>query len=254
MVWSADQHRDPLRGLRVGDSEEISPRDCLTVAEARVMGFDTAPKAKLFWEKLGKKETRAHLPTPNGATPIFLETFKPGTILKGELSFDTFLLREPWVGEQLGFQEKAALLLPEQLVIVSQKKYEDLLQQELALYDVFNSISKGQLQKVLDNLTEIRERDAPGENEFFLQISWGAGWRAKTIAEQIDQQFLYGEVNATERFFQDPYDRRYALADFRPLGLGQHSFLSPKTRRLVMEDDTPAWPMGWVKVKLEKAA
>ena len=50
VVWSADQHRDPLRGLRIGDSGEVPPQDFLTVAEVRVMGFNTTPKAELFWE------------------------------------------------------------------------------------------------------------------------------------------------------------------------------------------------------------
>jgi CRISPR-associated protein Csm5 len=252
VVWSADQHRDPLRGLRIGDSAEVPPQDFMTVAEVRVMGFNTTPKAELFWERLGRREVRAHLSVPHGATPIFLEMLEPKTTLKGELSFNMFLLGEAWVGDQLGFQEKAALLFPEKLVAVCQKKYEDLFQQDLALYDAFNTISKGQLEKVVDNLSNLQTTEAPKENEFFLQLSWGAGWQAKTVADQLDQRFLHEEVNKTRRFFQDRRDRPYALADFRLLTHGQRRLLSPKTRRLVMDGDTPAWPLGWVKVSLEK--
>ena len=178
--------------------------------------------------------------------------FEPKKPLEGELSFDMFLLGESWVRDQLGFQEKADLLLPEQLVAVCQKKYEELFQQDLALYDTFNTISKGQLEKVVDNLSDLQKTETPKENEFFLQLSWGAGWQAKTVADQLDQRFLSTEVNSTRRFFQDSRDRPYALADFRLLTHGQRRLLSPKTRRLVMEGDTPAWPLGWVKVSLEK--
>jgi len=47
-------------------------------------------------------------------------------------------------------------------------------------------------------------------------------------------------------------ERDYAVADGLFFSSGQDEFPSPKTRRLVMEGDTPAWPVGWVKVSLEK--
>ena len=84
-VWAKDPHHDPLRGLRVSDSAEVSPSDYLTISDVRVMGFNLDPP-KLFWEQLGRRGW--HHDTPDEATRIFLETLTPRTILEGELVRD----------------------------------------------------------------------------------------------------------------------------------------------------------------------
>ena len=261
-VWSKGPQCDPLRILRIGDSTEIAAQDSLTISEARVTGFHIKPGAPpeidIFWERLGKKESWKHLPkhlsTPHNATPTFLETLTPGTCLEGELSFNTFLLEEQEVQERLNFREKSSLLVPEQLIQACQNRYQALFQQELFLFRVLDSKSEGQFTKVVEHLMRIQEKETLLENEFTLQLSWGTGWRAKTVADQINQIFLLRTINTKDIFIQDTEDRPYALADFQILPSSrQIALLSPKTRRLVMEGDTPVYPLGWVKVSLQEA-
>jgi CRISPR-associated protein Csm5 len=231
-----DQHHDPLRGLRIGDSNEVSPREYLTISDVRVMGFD-ADSLEVVWKRFG----------------IFLETLhpEPETLLTGELSFSTFLLEDPEVKKHLDFEGKTDLLLPDQLPALCQKKYLLLLQQELGLYKALKTTSNRQLTKVVGTLTNIQQQSETfGKNEFLLQLSWGTGWRAKTVGDHIGEKLLRQINREKQNWFQPQKD--YAIADGRFFSSEHGKFTSPKTRRLVMDGDTPAWPLGWVKVSLEK--
>jgi CRISPR-associated protein Csm5 len=78
-----------------------------------------------------------------------------------------------------------------------------------------------------------------GENEFFAQIGWGAGWESKTLGSELLATDKVAFENVLDRF-RMTRGRRQA-GDAFPVS------------RVVALDDTaqPYAPLGWVKVRLE---
>ena len=70
------------------------------------------------------------------------------------------------------------------------------------------------------------------ERQFFLQMSWGTGWMAKTIGLAMDDGAFFGVV---DRFRLDK---------------GRNAEIFPKTRKLVERGNLAEMPLGWVRVDL----
>jgi CRISPR-associated protein Csm5 len=79
-----------------------------------------------------------------------------------------------------------------------------------------------------------------GENECLLQVGWGTGWLSKTFG-----QLLQEDAQAFERMLKD-----YRMTRGGKRNLGDPF---PRSRHLVRVGEHPAIPLGWMKVRLEKA-
>ncbi len=76
-----------------------------------------------------------------------------------------------------------------------------------------------------------------GKSEWLMQIGWGTGWKANTLNNIVTEH---------KRFEQD------VLKKYR-MGKGNYNPPSqfPKSRKLMLLDDTPAIPLGWIKCRLD---
>jgi CRISPR-associated protein Csm5 len=79
-------------------------------------------------------------------------------------------------------------------------------------------------------------------NEFIVQIGWGAGWESKTLGS--------GLLRADDQAFERLLDR-YRMTKEQNRRPGDPF---PKSRHLALDHHGhPSEPLGWVKVRLEKA-
>lgn len=74
---------------------------------------------------------------------------------------------------------------------------------------------------------------------FFLQLGWGGGWDSKTFGEHL---------RADERVFAD-LTKSYNLLRKGSYKSGQ---TFPKSRRVVIQNDHPQLPLGWIEVHMER--
>jgi CRISPR-associated protein Csm5 len=77
-------------------------------------------------------------------------------------------------------------------------------------------------------------------DEFLLQLGWGGGWDSKTFAHVLtkDRSAFYRVVKKYQ-----PMDRQDSY---------KQGARYPKSRRVVVQDEQAVFPLGWVKVKMER--
>lgn len=88
---------------------------------------------------------------------------------------------------------------------------------------------------------EFKRKRIDERSEFFLQLGWGGGWDSKTFG------LLLSENEAV-------FSQLVSIYGKRLIRQGKHEVGDrfPKTRRVVIRDDKPAWPLGWIHVKMER--
>ncbi len=239
-LGGSDANYDFMRALHIGDSLIPCDAGALSDQEHLVhLGVHCLPpvlkKVQVYTAKSGKLKPRPK------STP-WVEALAKGAICAGNWSLDTYLLKDK-TGE-LGFAEKKAGLLED---IPSHVKNftHGLIEREINFYKVYG-LQKNidAVQTIVDFYQKLLEANEDlKSNEFLLQMSWGTGWYGKTVGLMLDTQ---ADVKAAVREKYKLGKPRGKDEKGRPLWTG----IFPETRRLVVRNDKPVEPLGWVKITL----
>jgi CRISPR-associated protein Csm5 len=149
-----------------------------------------------------------------------VEALKPGTRLNCRVGIGRGLFSEP----SLGMAERRGWI--EQICALGRARAAELIEAEVEFY------SGCRLQPLTRFYRQLSDRLATlGENQTVLQLSWGAGWRAKTLGRALSDGEGFAGVRGS-------------------YGLGRPGAPFPKSRRLVERGGVPSEPMGWAEVTL----
>lgn len=208
-------HYDLLRALRVGD---LYPAGGAGLEAVAVNTYS------LRGERLVPRQQEA----------AFLEVFPQGTHLEGEMTVEDYLF-SPRASE-LGLAAKRGLLAG--LAQHGRAFAQDLIHKEAAFY-------AGRGLPLLESCYQGLRQELAGlkENQFLLQVAWGAGWRAKTVGTKLQPN----EIKAVS----ERWRRRDGRLELERWQRGANfPRIFPKTRRLAEGPQGPEAPLGWVRIEL----
>jgi len=220
-ILGSDPNHDLLRALQVGDS---TPVDAAQLDLARIHVFPSAQQTDYGHSQ---------------GLDLDVEALRKGTTLTATIKVDGTLFGDdtPYgqeVRKELQFGRKRKWLtgLPKWAQTVAGQRIA-------AEIEFLESKSGG--ETALGFYRRLAGTwDGLAENEFLLQVGWGAGWQSKTFGPLLQR-----DPEAFERLVQEynlsPQDRKRRA--------GQRF---PKSRKLVRRGDKPAEPLGWIKVRLEE--
>lgn len=165
-------------------------------------------------------------------SPIELEAIPRNVEFTATLTLDGFLLSKS-ARRELGWEDdqrtwlrniaQVANLFTQNRLIREQERWKNVDGPIRSFYDSFK-----------------RER-IDERNEFFLQLGWGGGWDSKTLGPLLSENdALFSQIIS-----------KYGSFLIRK-GTHQVGDRFPKTRRVVVRDDRPISPLGWVHVKMER--
>ena len=211
-----EPNHDLLRALQIGDSQPADPA-CLTLINVTVLNRGGKPGA-----------------------PVELEAIKSDASFTLPIKIDTALFSD-WARRQ-GLKLPHTELLTNLPALLNERAKIQLAR-ELKWYQGITAAGR-----LVDFYQQLLRAQLP-ENQCLMQIGWGAGWHSKTLDD-----VLTSRVNWMESVI-----REYRMS-IKPRREGDPF---PKSRRVAIlvqrQADgrllvTPARPLGWVLVELEKAA
>ena len=211
-IFGRDPNHDWLRALHVEDSQPLDPDGHLALRTVRV--FPTATRES---------------PGLN----VDVEAVERGTVFRTAITVDEYGLRGR-AADQLGWQGKRAWL--GQLATLGKEYARERLLTEVAFFK-----DHGGPQEALGFYGALVRQVVEGEladDEFLLQVGWGTGWESKTLGSGL----LRRDDAAFERLLD-----QYRMTKERNRQAGDPF---PKSRTLVLRGGRPAFPLGWVRVKL----
>jgi CRISPR-associated protein Csm5 len=213
------QNRDTLRMLQVGDSTGAEV-DTLILAPITVYGG--APPAATAGPR-GRPSA--------GMEVLNVEALRPDVTLQARLHIERYAF-ESGAAEQRGldFAQKQPWL--HTLVAACQERSRARIAAELAYYQ-----QKG-LTPLVSFYAGLRdELGSLDEQSFLLQLGWGAGWGSTTLDDRL-QADAQGFAEIRQQYSLD-----------RGKGRGR---AFPATRKLVLNEGQPWWPLGWVRVEMKE--
>lgn len=165
-------------------------------------------------------------------SPIELEAIPRGVTFTATLTLDGFLLSKSTRSE-LGWEDdqrkwlrniaQVANWFTQDRLFREQKRWENIDAPIRSFYQEFNRM-------------RIDER-----SEFFLQLGWGGGWDSKTFGSMLSEN-------------EAVFSQLVSIYGKRLIRQGKHEVGDrfPKTRRVVLSDEKPYRPLGWIHVKMER--
>ena len=220
LAFGRDPNRDLLRALHVSDTMPLNS-DSLEIGMAWTVTLNHNDQ---LVQKIDRRREYKN----------FVQQFQIGQRLTFTLKIDEFLFREREKA-RLGFgdlQEKALRDLAE----VCRSATDELLRSEQNFFDYYNF---SEIANVYDKLISLNKRLPEGA--FFLQIGWGTGYRANTVASLFadDEESAVNWMDLRERFKLGESRSQRGHYDEREF---------PKTRRILYRRQNPIAPLGWVKI------
>jgi CRISPR-associated protein Csm5 len=247
LVFGKDPTHDLLKALQVSDTNAISVKK-LKVKEIRTL---TTKSKGHGWKGF----------------LTFVEALKDGTSLTLDICLNEFFLREN-IAEKLRFSNKQNIL--KNLPKICNTFAKDFIEDEIKFFEEYNT------PKELDNIVAFYnglKHDAKrlGDDAFLVHFAWGSGWRSMTVGSLFDIKALreafdlgknikrsYCKKCNSQLIKKQPTNKFY---NFCPKC---HNYLKinqqyqkikliwpfPKTRKIVIEDGKPKYPLGWVKLRL----
>ncbi len=167
------------------------------------------------------------------ASPVELETIPSETVFTAQLVLDGFL-RESKYASALGWKEDQLKWLSHMPRVVNEFTKIRIEDERKRWRD-----TSGMIRSFYADLA--RQIKAVGEDEFILQLGWGGGWDSKTFGAVLT------EDTAAFKQVVDHYKLKHK-------GQYKRGEAFPRSRRLVVDNGgTPVRPLGWIRVKMEKA-
>jgi CRISPR-associated protein Csm5 len=207
-IFGRDPNRDLLRALHVGDSSSTE-KNALMLANVQVVAGSTYQ------------------------SPIEVEAVQPGAHMALTLTLDERLLDND-VAQYLGWKRRGEHV--RKMAIHARNWAGARIKTEQAHYQ-----GRKELTRLADfyQLLERLRGQLKGSNDFLVQMSWGGGWNAKTLGDQISD-------NST---LMEQIINRYRLSTSRNRQPGD---VFPRSRRIYFDRSGPAMPMGWVLVRMKE--
>jgi CRISPR-associated protein Csm5 len=206
-LFGADPNRDMMRALQVSDTQGAE----------NSLALRSVVLYTLRQEGLEAKDRNQFL--------FHTEVIPEGGELEFTIKLDSHLLRDD-ISKKLGFDVRKQWLqeFPKHCNTFAEK----LISSERTFYN------KHKLFSVRDFYNNLRGQigQIDKEKQFFLQMSGGTGWTAKTVGTAMDKETYWDVV---DRFKLDK---------------GKDADIFPKTRKLVERGNLAEMPLGWVRVDL----
>jgi len=204
-----------LRAIQIGDSDFIPP-SYIYIEISKVL----SKKGNAFsWKQLG--QVKVNTDNPEDAMPIFFEAIMPGTIIKGKIKIDEFLV-QPEVAKSLNYSDTTLL---KEIAKTCNNIAQNHLEKE---WNFFRNIRLSEIQNEIEKIKNIPLTD----NEFLVHLAWGGGYESKAMGNTLDKS-LFNEIKN----------------EFR---LGKTGLEFPKTRKIIFDGNRPKTIIGWIKIKLEE--
>jgi len=209
-LFGRDPNHDWLRALRVRDSEDLSAREHLALHTVRIYPTAGADRSGL---------------------DVDVEGIKKDTVLHTQITLENYGFESPeaaklrWRGKRRWIKELSAL----------GKMYARQRLLTEATYFRGRGGPTGALRFYDDLINRLVELP---EDTFLIQIGWGAGWGSKTLGSSMLRQ----DNRQFERLLS-----RYRMTKERDRRSGDPF---PRSRHLVLVNGRPAFPMGWVEIRL----
>lgn len=201
---------DLLRALLVADSQPLA-KGSLRIANAQVVTGS---------EKLG--------------SPIEVEAIWTDSVLRTTIAVDEFL-HTPKAEQELHYGVRWQWI--ENFAAIAREHNIELLTKER---DWFRSRKYMKIAGLYHQMLGIVSANKLAPNQFFLQIGWGGGWRAKTIGAPLQSDKQQWERLLTDKRRSPARFRRNEGDDF------------PKSRRVMVIGDQPLAPFGWCLVEMKE--
>ena len=220
LAFGKDPNRDLLRALHVSDTMPVDS-DTLEIGLAWTVTLD--PNDRLV-QKIDRGREYKN----------FVQHIQTGQRLTFTLKIDEILFREQ-EKTRLDFnplQEKVLRDIAE----VCRSATDALMRSEQDFFDYYHL---PEIANIYDRL--IVENNKLPEGEFLLQIGWGTGYRANTVAS------LYTEDEEPPIDWMDLRER-FRLGESRSQRGYYDEREFPKTRRISYRGQNPIAPLGWVKI------
>jgi CRISPR-associated protein Csm5 len=213
------QNRDMLRMLQVSDSAPVAP-ESLILAPITVYGSAPPPGQGV----------------PQGQPASGMDVLNVEAVDR-DTTFQTHLHIERYPFESGEAEKRGLTFAPKQpwleaLAAACRERSQARINAELVYYTAKN------LNPLVQFYTGLRDELASlGAQSFLLQLGWGAGWGSTTLDDRLQAD--------AEGFAE--IVRHYRLD--RGKGRGR---TFPATRKLVLNQGQPWWPLGWVRVDMEE--
>ncbi|CCJ34762.1 MULTISPECIES: type III-A CRISPR-associated RAMP protein Csm5 [Caloramator] len=206
-------NNSPFRLLRISDTETKDYSD-LELYDVKVMNICNN---RVKWY------TRSgNVDNIEGATSIYVEAFKEGTILKGQLSQGFF---ETFKNINIAKREIESIDTVEGIVNKIRNDIDLYIDKEIEFYSNYHV---DELVSFYRKLKSMQQQLRP--NEFIIQIGFSTGYLPKTVVRNIDSRFIIK--------LQQIYRGRI------------YNDLFPKTRKIIIKNGKIYKPLGWVKIRL----
>jgi len=184
------------------------------------------------WKQLWNRQNTTD---PNKASHLFAETLPIQSKGYFSIALNSFLLNDSTAANTLQFKE-GSLTEIKNLVSTINSYSKEKLEKEKKFFSKLKSPKQlaslvNEINNLCNELNKLLDSQNPSTDEFIMRISWGSGWKGMT-GDYLDDNWL------------NNFRRKYQL--------GKRDFpIFPKTRRIVLEDDTPKYLTGWIKVKID---
>lgn len=221
-----EQNRDILRMLQVGDSTPVAVEHLIL---APITVYGSAPPTG----QVGQPKHKA-----GGMDVLNVEALDRDVTLHARLHIE----RYPFVAgadRQRGLDFAACQSWLDTLPAAGRARSEARIAAELAYYQQKKLTPLVQFYAGLQD--ELRQLDA---QSFLLQLGWGSGWGSTTLDDRL-QAHSDGFAAVVQHYKLDQPIKRKA-STFR----SGDSF--PATRKLVLNQGQPWWPLGWVRVEMRE--
>jgi CRISPR-associated protein Csm5 len=221
-LFGRDPNHDWLRALHIEDSQPLTS--------------DGHP-SKGSGQALALRTVRVY-PTQTRDSPglnVDVEAVQRGMVFYAAVTVDEYGFGEQ-AARKLGWQGKRVWI--DRLPALAR---EHARQRLLAEAEYFKAADRpAGARRFYDDLINIWSDLA--QNELVVQIGWGAGWESKTLGS--------GMLRTDDRAFERLLDR-YRMTKEQNRRPGDPF---PKSRHLALDHHGhPSEPLGWIKVRLEKA-
>ena len=221
LAFGTDPNRDLLRALQISDTEPLNS--------------DTLEIGMAWTVTLNQNNQLVQKIEGNRAYKNFVQQFQSNQRLTFTLKIDDLLFREH-EKDRLSFSDLQENVLHD-IAEVCRSATHALMNSEREFFEKYNF---SEIANLYDRL--IRLNTNLPEGAFLLQIGWGTGYRANTVAS------LFTEDPESREELQIDLRERFRLGESRS-ERGQYDPREfPKTRRILYRGQNPIAPFGWVKI------
>ena len=220
LAFGSDPNRDLFRALQVSDTLPLKS-DALEIGMAWTM---TLNRNNELVQKVDRGREYKN----------FVQQMQAGQSLTFTLKIDNLLFRER-EKKRLGFNDLQQKTLQD-IAEVCRSATDQLMQGER---DFFSYYRLPEIANIYDKLISLN--NTLPEGAFLLQIGWGTGHHANTVAA------LFTEDTEAPVDWMD-LRKRFRLGESRSRRGAYDGREFPKTRRILYRGQNPIAPFGWVKI------